>query len=172
MKKIIILLSVLAVTTAVWAGMPDKPHTGSTELEKLKTLTGDWTGTMQMGEEQMPMTVSYRTTGAGSAVVETWNAGTPMKMVSIYHDKDGKLFMTHYCALGNQPQMMLQSSDDSSVTLAMVGADGVDDAKDMHMHGVVISFKDEGTIEHNWDYWENGASSEKHGGKTLVLTRK
>ena len=47
------------------------------------------------------MRVSDRVTAGGSAILETTAAGTPMEMISRYRYRGGKLFMTHYCMLGN-----------------------------------------------------------------------
>ena len=56
----------------------------------------------EMSEEhKQMMRVSYRVTAGGSAILETTAAGTPMEMISMYHDRGGKLFMTHYRMLGN-----------------------------------------------------------------------
>ena len=51
--------------------------------------------------------VEYRLTAGGSALVETLFPGASRgQMVSMYYDRKGKLAMTHYCMLRNQPGMM------------------------------------------------------------------
>ena len=78
------LVCILALTIGLQAEQPKemKPHKGSAELEKIKSLVGTWVGEMKHGDKTMPTSVSYKLTGGGSAVVETWNEGTPMEMVS------------------------------------------------------------------------------------------
>ena len=49
-----------------------------------------------------------RTTGGGSAVTETLFPGTAHEMMSVYHMDGDDLVLTHYCAGGNQPRMMLE----------------------------------------------------------------
>src|SRR5690349_7146838 len=94
------------------AGEPPsmKPYTGSKEFEAIKTLAGHWEGNT---DEKMPnmsgqVTIDYKVTSGGSAVVETLNAGTPHEMVSVYTDNGGKLAMTHYCLMMNQPHLALK----------------------------------------------------------------
>ena len=57
----------------------------------------------------MPTAAEYRVAANGSVVVERNFPDTPKEMISVYHDRGGKLSMTHYCALANQPQMSLTS---------------------------------------------------------------
>ena len=96
------------------AGEAPKPYVGSAEFEKLKTLAGSWQGTTDMGKGPMPINVQYRVVSGGSAVEERLFADTPAEMVTIYHDQNGKLSLTHYCTLCNRPAMSLVKSDASA----------------------------------------------------------
>src|SRR5689334_15922101 len=88
----------------------------SPEFERLKALVGKWTGKTDMGKGPVDMPVEYRLIAGGSVVEERVFPGTPQEMVSMYYDdKNGKLAMTHYCVLGNRPQMALKSSDAKSI---------------------------------------------------------
>jgi len=104
------LLSLLVIGLS--AGQADKPSKGSPEFERMKTLAGTWKGKADMGEGPMEFTVEYRLVAGGSAIEERIFAGSPKEMVTMYHDKKGKLSLTHYCMLGNRPGMLLKSSDD------------------------------------------------------------
>ena len=85
---------------------------GSAQLDQMKTLAGKWVGgTNHSNGNEQPVTVEYKVTSGGSAVMETISPGTSHEMVSIYHDEGGKLEMTHYCMLGNHPTLELTSSD-------------------------------------------------------------
>lgn len=87
------------------------PYVGSPELELLKKLAGSWVmAGAREGQEGMPTAAEYRVAANGSVVVERSFPDTPKEMISVYHDRGGKLSMTHYCALANQPQMSLTSS--------------------------------------------------------------
>ena len=122
------------------------PKTYSREFERLKTLVGKWTGKVDMGKGPVDMTAEYRVIAAGSVVEERVFPGTPQEMVSMYYDKDGKLAMTHYCMLGNRPQMKLKASDDKSITMDFDECCGIDAKKECHMHGMKIVFDDADTI--------------------------
>jgi hypothetical protein len=118
----------------------------SPEFERIKSLVGKWSGKVDMGQGLVDMTSEYRVIAAGTVVEERVFPGTPQEMVTMYYDKDGKLAMTHYCMLGNRPQMNLKSSDAKSITLDFDAACGIDPKKECHMHGIKIVFEDADTI--------------------------
>jgi len=157
----IVLLSLLAVGRLT-AGPADKPHKGSAEFERLKTLAGTWKGKTDMGEGPMEFTVEYRLVAGGSAIEERIFAGSPKEMVTMYHDKKGKLSLTHYCMLGNRPGMLLKSSDDKTLKFDFDATCGVEDKSEMHMHSLTIKFDDADTITQNWQLFENGKAKDSH----------
>src|SRR5690348_4609403 len=77
------------------------------EFDKLKALVGTWKGTANMHGKPENVTNTFELTSAGSAILEKICAGSDHEMVSMYCSEDGKLCMTHYCSLGNQPHMSL-----------------------------------------------------------------
>src|SRR5690349_14032148 len=81
------------------------PKAGSKEFERMKQLVGTWKGSGDMDGKKMDAVVNYRLTSAGTVLLETMGPGTDHEMVTAYHDEGGKLAMTHYCAMGNQPHM-------------------------------------------------------------------
>jgi hypothetical protein len=145
------------------------PYTGSTEFKRMSQLVGAWEGTSDMGKEGEKVRVDYRLTAGGSALVETLFPGSAEEMVSVYHDQKGKLAMTHYCMLRNQPRMTLRKSDAQTIELvfARKGND-INPAKEKHMHAVLITFTDSDHITQKWTMFENGKDK---GGVTLKLTR-
>ena len=144
-----------------------KPYVGSVQLEKMKTLAGTWKGTSTM-EAGKPVTVEYRISSAGSTVVETWFPGAPDEMVSVYHDADGKLEMTHYCALHNQPRMSLRKNAGDQIDLVYSGGENIDVKKDAHMHAVKFSFPEKGKMVQNWAFYDAG---ENKGINTMTLSK-
>jgi hypothetical protein len=132
------------------------PYSGSKEYERMKQLIGVWEGTSNMGKEGQTVRVEYRLTAGGSAIVETLFPGTPEEMVSVYHDKKGKLSMTHYCMLQNQPFMKLRKAGADTLNFVFAGGSGINPKKDAHMHALTISFVDKDHIVQNWTYFEDG----------------
>lgn len=125
-------------------------------VDRLKGLAGDWLdadGTLGTKEQ---VVVTYRVTGAGSAVVETLFVGTPHEMVSVYHRDGTDLVMTHYCAAGNQPHMRAKTTSGNVLTLDLDGGTNLDPAKDSHIHSVRFEFISPDEIRADWVGWAGG----------------
>lgn len=174
MKKVALLLiavyfSLGGMFVAHASERQSTPYNGSTEFERIKHLVGAWEGTTDMGKEGEKVKVEYRLTAGGSALVETLFPGSAEEMVSIYHDWNGKLAMTHYCMLRNQPRMILQKADAQTIEMvfASEGTD-IDPAKEKHMHAVRITFTDDDHITQQWTLFEKG---KKKGVVMFKLTR-
>ena len=166
---IAVLGMVCAGQFAAYAGEhPSAPYTGSKEFERMKQLVGAWEGTSDMAKEGEKVRVEYRLTAGGSALVETLSPGGAEEMVSVYHDRKGKLAMTHYCMLRNQPNMTLRKADAKTLQLVFAKGNGINPAKEAHMHAVTITFEDKDHIVQKWTMFEKG---KEKGGVTLTLTR-
>lgn len=161
---------ILAGMVVVHAGEHQiAPYTGSAEFEHMKQLVGVWEGTSDMGKAGEKVRVEYRLTAGGSALVETLFPGSGEEMVSLYHDQSGKLVMTHYCMLRNQPKMALAKADARSLELVFAKKGNViDPTKEKHMHAVSIAFTDNDHIVQKWTLFDKGKDA---GGVTLKLTR-
>ena len=146
----------LGVANGAGADMEHKSYTGSKEFERVKSLVGAWEGTDAKNPSGKPVRVEYRVTGAGSAVVETLFPGTPHEMVTVYYDKGGAFCMTHYCALGNRPQMSLKSSTAEAIELELAPGGEVNADRDLHMHALKITFDGADKIVHDWTLFEGG----------------
>ena len=115
MKKITMLVGVFVLgmaRLAVAGEMPEgwTPPKLSDGLTIMKSFDGQWIGTSTDRGQEQAATAQYHVTSAGTAVEEKLFAGTAHEMVSVYHDTAGKLSMTHYCALGNQPHLEVTES--------------------------------------------------------------
>jgi hypothetical protein len=152
----------LAVSVQLSAGEPKTPPQASSEFDRMKSLAGTWKGKTDMGQGLMEFTVEYRVISGGSAIEERIFAGTPKEMVTMYHDRNGKLSLTHYCMLGNQPGMLLKSADATTIKFDFDPACGVDASSGMHMHALTITFEDTDTITQNWQLFENGKLKDSH----------
>ena len=156
----------------VWAwahddmAMPQKA--GSPEFQQMKGLAGTWKGKktpLHPGEKADRVVVKIKVTAAGSAIEETLGPGTPHEMVDMYSDQNGKLSMVHYCAIGNQPHMVLKQAGPHQIQLEMGPSAGIDAAKDMHMHALTLDFPDANHLTETWTSYQGGKP-----GDTAVFT--
>ena len=135
MKTILAFLVAITVTTTAHAAT-----TAADAFASLKKLQGEWRGPAMM--KGMPPSHSIvRVTAGGSAVQETIFPGTKMEMVSIYHMDKGSLLMTHYCMLGNQPRMKLNTrkSTASELVFDFAGGTNLNPHRDAHMHSLRLT---------------------------------
>jgi len=170
--SVVVLASCLTGTVLVWAHdekdmkmMMQKP--ASVEFNQIKQLVGKWQGTSTpMGPDAKagPVATEFHLTAAGSAIEENLMKGTPHEMVDMYTDEGGKLAMLHYCAMGNQPHMVLKSAGPHQVTLEMTSTPGID-PNSMHMHVLALEFPDADHLTERWTNYNNGKP-----GDTVVFT--
>ncbi|MEA2693384.1 MAG: hypothetical protein QOJ16_2771 [Acidobacteriota bacterium] len=155
-----LLLAVLALalpgTARAEGPSPVGTVDGKAALAHLKSLAGDWKGTLATPEGP-PARVQYRVTSGGNAVVETLFAGTDHEMMSVYYLERGNLLLTHYCDSGNQPHMRLDTaaSTPDSLVFAFDGGTGFDPAKDAHIHSGKIVWKGD-RLENEWAAYAGG----------------
>jgi len=176
MKLIAILSSIVVIasltscqtsTTKPTACMDMPPYKGSAAFERMKSLVGKWSATSPMlGKVE----TEFRVIAGGSVIEERFGEDTPMEMLSTYHDVNGKLKMTHYCAMRNQPQMQLTKSTANSLAFDFVATPGLNAAKEKHMHGATYTFTDANHFQMDGVAWDNGKPSPC--GPPMVFTRK
>jgi len=169
-SRILLLIGLITIAgVPVRADEPAKTDALVQAFEKLKAMAGEWE--VATASEGVPKSsVTYRVIGGGSAVLETLFAGSEMEMVSIYH-RDGKeLVMTHYCCVGNQPRFKGRIDEKTGeLVLDFTGGTNLDPAKDGHIHGGRIRFKDKDNVASEWLYYVGGKKAETHA---LTLKRK
>jgi hypothetical protein len=163
MKTITAILGTCLLLVSIPSGAAPKADSQSSkELDKLKSLAGKWTGTMKTEAGETPFNAEYRVVSGGSVVEERLFADTPKEMVTMYHDKNGKAALTHYCMLCNQPSMILKESGEKKVSFDFDPSCGLDADKETHMHALTLNFVDADTLEHQWTLWEGGKSRGAH----------
>ncbi len=136
-----------------------KPYTGSMEFERVKSLAGYWEATvpdMADSTKTSTLSIDYRVTSGGSAVVETWGSGTPHEMVTVYADVNGKVAATHYCMLANQPHMTLKKSTPTQIFLEVADDDKRIDLKSQHMRSLMLDVSTPNKLTQTWVSYMNG----------------
>ncbi len=167
MKNILFIFTIcflFAFSSLSLAGeMHKKPYVGSEAFERMKQLTGNWEGSMKMGEQTMTMKASYKLTSNGSALIETTHEGGPHEMVSIYHDdKKKNMVMTHYCAEHNQPKLTLTGLEENSLMMDLSPDSDIDAGNEGHIHSVTFEFEGKDKMTQIW-------TSHKGGKKDMVV---
>lgn len=158
----LLFVAALSGAITVFAGEPAKPYAGSAELEKLKSLAGTWKATVDLGGGPMPVTAQYRVTSGGSAVEERLFADSPKEMVTIYHDRDGKVALTHYCMLCNRPAMNLVKAEGKSLAFDLAKDSEIKVDSETHMHSLTLTLDDADHLTHDWILFEGGKEKDHH----------
>jgi len=167
MKNTILLIA-LAISASAFATHAPAAHapkqTDDTAVfEKLKTLGGFWKGTAVVAGSSMPTSVYFQVTSGGHAVEEVIAPHTDHEMVTIYYLDHKSLVLTHYCEMGNQPQMKLTAN----ATPTNFGFDFTGGAnigpKDGHMHSTTLKLISPTTMETTW--------TAKGGDKTIFVVK-
>ena len=155
---IIIILWLIIGPMAAYSGEYQKGAvTHSRDFEKMKELVGVWEGKADMGKGMETIKATYELTSAGNAIVERLFAGQPHEMVTVYYDFKGKMSMTHYCSLGNQPHMELMNPGENTMMFVLSKKNpNLASVKETHMHSLTLTFYSKESITQTWTLYEKG----------------
>lgn len=153
MKLHRIAVATLAVLAALLAAAQSGPQKS---FDQMKSLVGAWQGTTAQGE---PVQVDYRVTSGGVLMseIQSQMKGQHEDMISMIHMDGGRLLLTHYCAVGNQPRMLASaSSDGKTITFAFLDATNLATPDAGHMQRVVFTFIDANHHTEQWQFIDHG----------------
>ncbi len=161
MKKFAFILSFTMATPVPLLFAQTKNQTitaAAAAFEKLKSLAGEWQGPGPQGL----ITISYQIVSGGSAVMETLVPINEPSMVTLYHLDGGKLMMTHYCSIGNQPRMQAEpprASEIKKLNFAFVAATNLAKPFAGHMAHLTFTFQDQDHFTQVWTWRQEGKDS-------------
>jgi hypothetical protein len=164
------LVSLVALLALAPAAAQEKKEAGMTlsaipsspEWQQLRSLAGEWQGTVAAEGRPATTTVEVRVTGGGSALMHVLDKDTPHEMVTMFHPDGKRLLATHYCAARNQPRMaMVKSPAPNQIAFEFVDGTNLQPG-DTRMQRLVLTFKDN---DHHDETWVAIA-----GGKENTLT--
>ena len=142
MKNIlIILLAITAFTVSVNAQSETLPEVKTSDaFKQLQGIIGKWKGKLTKDNDVVVSIESeFSLTSNGSAIVErSVEDGT--EMFTMYHDKNGQLTVTHYCALGNAPSFTLTKKDKHTLSFAFDPTCGLKAGKDKFVNSWVMNY--------------------------------
>lgn len=165
----------LCLGVALWAGGEDKKEQApkaetNAGLELMKKLVGTWVLADENGKPTEQVVSVIKLTAGGSVIHETLFPGQDHEMVSVYVADGPDLVMTHYCMLGNQPQMKAKTKSlAKTLNFEFDGGTNFDPKKDKHMHAAVLTVVDDDHYEVDGVGWEDGKpAKEMCGGMKLI----
>jgi hypothetical protein len=136
-----------------------KPNKSSAQIcfAKLKSLVGDWTHKDDKTGKEV-VTLRYRVISGGTAVEEEMLPGSPYSMTSIYTLDNGRLAMTHFCSMGNQPHLRATTASTASrIEFECIGGGGnMKSENDYHIHHLVFTFLSDNHFTQEWAANKNG----------------
>ena len=145
--KMVVLMTALLCLMATPAMSQSKAQAS---FDKLKTLAGDWEGTLG----GLTSKVSYRVISNGSVLEETMKSGKEDTMVTIYHLDGDRLMVTHYCGAGNQPRMVAapDPSKPNVFAFKFLDATNLSSTQPGHMRDLVLTIVDKDNISQQWTW--------------------
>jgi len=150
------ILACMVATAAPPEGAASQART-TPAFDRFKALAGEWVAAddgdmVKKGD----LVARYHVTAGGTAVVEELFPGTPNEMTTVYHLDGQDLLLTHYCMMGNQPQMRAKPTASSRVAFDFDGGKNIDPKRDPHMHGASFEFVSANEVRTEWTHYNDG----------------
>lgn len=136
-------------------------------FERLKALEGFWLMCDDEGKVTEEVGSVYHVTAGGAAVMETMFPGQPHEMLTVYFVEEGTLHMTHYCMLGNRPELDATRIDGTTIDWAC-GEGSVCCGSEQHMHAATFDLSGQNRITTTW---RGDAEGEDKHEVTFILQR-
>jgi hypothetical protein len=152
-----LLAGVLVLAIALSEQTPAQATTKSAAtFKQLASLVGNWEGV----QDGVPVKVTYTLTADRSAVMEQMTPGdsAALSMITMFTADGDHLVATHYCAAGNQPQMVSGVPGDlqKGVTFSLVRVTGMKTPDDWHNTGLTVTLDDNDHMTQRWTYLYKG----------------
>jgi hypothetical protein len=139
----------------------------SEAFHKLQTLTGDWRGKDEQGNE---VKSNFKVMISNTVVMETLDASGMEEMLTLYSVDGNGISLLHYCPTNNQPHMRaIPSSENvSQLAFSFLDAGNLPSIAVGHEHEMIMDFEDKDHITERWTWQKNGKDTEM----IYHLTRK
>lgn len=149
----LVLILLVAVSTGQFAAAHEKARSAAA-FERLISLVGEWEGSNAAG----PVKATYTLVSGGSALMERLQSGNEPEMLTLYSLDGDHLMVTHYCSMGNQPQMKTATIKELSGPLAfkVVQVTGLKTADEGHMVGLILTMADKDHFTQQWTFFDKG----------------
>jgi hypothetical protein len=155
--KTSIALFLWASVALLNAGDTTPKATGNATFDKLKALVGSWEGVVinDAGHKDR-QEASFQLFADESALMSRLSGGMPHDMVTIFHMDGSDVMLTHYCAMHNQPRMVLAPGGDAN-KLVFKFKDGTNIEPGVgHMNRLVFILDGPNHHIEEWTYLKDG----------------
>ncbi len=168
----VISVALLAIVASGCAGASGMQKSDSAiQFNTLEKMVGDWAMVGEDGKAMPGLALSSHYSAGGSAIVESIFPGADHEMTSVYYSGDGEVLMTHYCALGNAPNMRVEQGENENTWVFTCDGHGSNyKESDKHMHRGELTWIDENTFESSWSTMTDGELEEPFGFKMVRVT--
>ena len=130
------------------------------QLEQVKAMAGTWY--LADAEDGDAPTAIYRVVANETAVEERLFPGQAKEMITMYFIDEGRLTLTHFCALGNQPTMGAVDGDADEINFGFIGITDLASPTSQHMHEHTLEFHDDpDRVDSTWILWNDGTEAER-----------
>jgi len=154
--QFLLMATLIAASTALPAAdlKPAQTTDAGAAFARLKTLVGQWEATTSSGKVHL----SYELVSGETALLERESSETMPSMVTLYYVDGGRLLLTHYCMVGNQPRMQAKAFNSRTGELDFQFLDATNLATPGagHMHNAKIRIVDDSHLVSEWQFYENG----------------
>jgi hypothetical protein len=140
----------LALAASACVSTVDDPHDPMKRqplFDSVKALEGTWE---KKGPEGQTMVTEFKVSSAGSVVREIMFPGTDHEMTNVYALDGNALKVTHYCAMGNQPEMLAVARVGNQLRFHVVGVSDMEAPDEMYMGGLTLEFVDQDHLTEHW----------------------
>jgi hypothetical protein len=149
--RLVLLVAIVSSIVTAMSATPlaQKPNS-VLAFERLTSLVGEWRG--MDGTTQVKLI--YTLTADGSALMEEFRAAKD-SMVTMFTVDGDHLIATHYCAVGNQPQMISGPITDpsaKSLVFSLSRVTGMKTLDDWHNTGLTVTMEDQQHLTQVWTY--------------------
>jgi hypothetical protein len=154
-SAVVVLVGVLGMTGCATSGgsprvvAPASAEQKSALLERMKSLDGEWTAKDPESGAMVTAAV-FKTTSNGSAVREVMFPGSPHEMTNMYHMDGSSMVVTHYCAMGNQPQMRAKNAVGNAIIFEFNDVTNRTSEEQACMGEMTLEFVDADHIVERW----------------------
>lgn len=162
LRKRVIGTALAAITGTLLLAAPGSGRAADADIfQRLKALQGEWVSLDEAGKPTSQVMSSFRVTSAGHSIREIMFPGSEEEMLNVYYRDGDTVQMTHFCAGGNQPRMMLMKTQQEGVLrLQFIDVTNLQTANDEHMHEGVMTWVSPDHLKVEWRAYKNGKYSD------------